>query len=141
MIKNTKEENILIMLRQQAKVREIKNALNCGAEIIKRIRTENEGKFPEIKIKSKTGTRTKKKEQEQEQPKIYEEFPNLKTIHEEWNDNPIITQSRMGETTLYFTDREKFLTKRMFRAVIRQRAVKITEEDEYQKLVDKITGD
>lgn len=56
---NKKETAILDMLVSGAKVRTIKDTLKCGAEIIKRIRTEFQEIYPQIKIKKGTRTRTR----------------------------------------------------------------------------------
>ena len=149
---NTKEENILIMLRNQATVREIKDKLHTGAEKINKIRETNQGKFPEIKVKKNPRTIKKIKEQEQEQEHNF--IPNsIDSIKIEDNKITQLNEELKSRTrtelrtraklkpNIFFTEREKQLTRKMFRAVIRQRAIKITEEDEYQKLIDKITGD
>jgi len=110
-------------------VRQIKNAMKIGAEKIQKVREAHPKEMPKkhiniIKTRTRARTRTLIKEQEQEQKFIQ-----------------ALDQSRMTQTNIYFTEREKKLAIKMFRAVIRQRAIKITEEDEYQNLIDKITGD
>ena len=134
----TKEDDILQMLINQAKVREIKEKLHTGAEKINKVRLANQDKYPKIKVKKKTGTRTKIKKQEQEQEQKYDIITPSKS---KFFETHIQQQSRMTETTLYFTKKEKEMSKQMFRAVIRQRAIKVQDEKEYQKLIDKITGD
>lgn len=117
----TKEEKILIMLRQQKKVREIKEELHTGAKKISEVRLKHQHAFPEIKIKKRTGT-------------IKRTELRTRTKYKK-EDETIFTKIPL------FTEREKTLTRKMFRAVIRQRAIKITEEEEYQNLIDKIIGD
>ena len=112
-LNTTEEQDILNRLIAGETVRTIKTAMKIGAEKIQKVREANIDKIPE---KIRTRTRTKSR------------------------TRTTILEPHDYTTRIFFTYKEKKLAVKMFREVISQRAIKITDEDEYQKLIDKITG-
>jgi hypothetical protein len=117
----TEKQNILDRLIAGETVREIKTALKIGAEKIQWVREANPDLMPKKpkKRKPRTGTRTR---------------TGTKN-----NDSSFIKGFKILGVT--FTEEEKNLAKRMFRTILRHRSIKVQDEENYQKLIDKITGD
>lgn len=113
------EYEILDRLIAGETVRTIKTAMRIGAEKIQKVREANPDKIPKKKAgtRTRTGTRT-----------IF--IPDATTSFETFK-----------KSRIYFTNEEKDLARKLFRTALRHRSIKVQNEEKYQKLIDKITGD